>query len=163
MWDSLARLASPRAATKRNGKQEERIVSFTRAWESLNVSQSFPSVFSDPAELFISQNALVSPETDQSLVPALLDQLLALLIAESSSNPLAMTTDALGPCLEFLLKNEVLHILVKLTHNSTGARGDLVRWFASAISGLEESFLVHSAVHKPLGTRFVDLGPCDSN
>lgn len=67
-----------------------------------------------------------------------------------------MATDALGPCLEFLLKFEVLSILQKLTYdNANGSRGELVSWFARAIAGLDESFLVHSAVHKPLGTKMV--------
>lgn len=129
-------------------------MSFTRAWESLNVSYTLSATRSDPTELFPTQTALVSPETLQYDIPALLDQLLALLIAESSTNSRTMATDALGPCLEFLLKNEVLSILVKLTHsNPNGARGELVSWFARAITELDESFLVHSAVHKPLGTQ----------
>lgn len=91
----------------------------------------------------------------QSLIQRHLGQLLSLLSAESSS-PALSSPDSLGPCLEFLLKNGILATLVKLAakDDPPGARAEVIRWYGRAIVELDESFLVHSAVSKPLCVLF---------
>jgi hypothetical protein len=82
-----------------------------------------------------------------SPIPRLLSQLLVHLAAGYSS-----TSEPLGPCLEHLLKNALLSTLVKLAvqDEPPGMRCEVIKWFAKAIVELDESFLVHSAVNKPL-------------
>lgn len=59
----------------------------------------------------------------------------------------------MGPCLELLLKHNVLLKLVQLTADEEGrsARAELVLWLGVALLDLERDFLVHSSVHQALG------------
>lgn len=59
----------------------------------------------------------------------------------------------MGPCLELLLKHNVLLKLVQLTADEEGrsARAELVLWLGVALLDLEGDFLVHSSVHQALG------------
>lgn len=98
-----------------------------------------------------SQATLTSPDARLPLetgpIPRYLTQLLTLLATESASS-----AEPLGPCLEFLLKHGVLSTLVKLVvqDEPLGVRCETIKWFGKAIVELDESFLVHSAVNKPL-------------
>ncbi|KAK4055142.1 hypothetical protein OIV83_000422 [Microbotryomycetes sp. JL201] len=74
--------------------------------------------------------------------------MLNLLDAESCS-----PTDPIGPCFEFVLKEQVLGTLVKLVlegNNSSLLRTLAVQWYSKAIVALPETFLVHRSIHKPL-------------
>lgn len=88
------------------------------------------------------------PPLRESPIPRLLAQLLSLVASESSS-----ASEPLGPCLEYLLKNDVLATLVQLSsapNQADWVRGEVVAWYGDAVSQLEESFLIHGAVSKPL-------------
>lgn len=83
-----------------------------------------------------------------SPIPRHLGQLFALLAAELSGPE----DGSLGPCVEFLLKNQVLNSLVKLSakDDPAGTQCEVLRWFVKITVELDADFLVHSAVHKPL-------------
>ncbi|KAH8107083.1 Retinoic acid induced 16-like protein-domain-containing protein [Cristinia sonorae] len=55
-----------------------------------------------------------------------------------------------GACLEYLLKNDVLGILVKLseTDRPSGIQAEVLRSVQNMVVLMDEQFLVHSAVHK---------------
>ncbi|KAI9597943.1 Retinoic acid induced 16-like protein-domain-containing protein [Syncephalis fuscata] len=59
--------------------------------------------------------------------------------------------DQTGLCMEYLLKNNVLTILVNIASSNfpQGVRGEVVRCIASMINLLDDKFLVHNAVFKP--------------
>lgn len=77
-----------------------------------------------------------------------LDQMLALLSYESS----ASTTEPLGTCLEHVLREGVLSTLVKHVSEDKvpDFRVEFTNWIGRAIVELDETFLTHGAVNKPL-------------
>ncbi|ORY73434.1 Retinoic acid induced 16-like protein-domain-containing protein [Leucosporidium creatinivorum] len=134
----LAKLASPggrKVSSSPRAKaaaREDPFPAFVKTWELLQATLTSPD-----ARLPLA----TSP------IPRLLDQLLVHLSAGYSS-----ASEPLGPCLEHLLKNAVLSTLVKLAvqDDPAGVRCEVIKWFGRAIVDLDESFLVHSAVNKPL-------------
>ncbi|KZV93390.1 hypothetical protein EXIGLDRAFT_613050 [Exidia glandulosa HHB12029] len=79
-------------------------------------------------------------------VPARLKLMVDALVSESTSTE----EGTFGPCLEYLLKNDVLGTLVFLSENDrpAGVQAEVLRTVNSMIVSLDEQFLVHSAVHK---------------
>lgn len=98
-----------------------------------------------------AQATLSSPESRLPLAngpaPHYLHQIVELLAAETPP-----ADEPMGPCLEHLLKNALLSTLVKLVvaDDPPSVRCEVIKWFGKAIVELHESFLVHSAVNKPL-------------
>ncbi|KIO27021.1 hypothetical protein M407DRAFT_233707 [Tulasnella calospora MUT 4182] len=58
--------------------------------------------------------------------------------------------DSTGPCLEYLLRNDVLNALVKLSEEDRpfGIQAEVLRTISNLVVLLDEKFLVHSTVHK---------------
>ncbi|EJD44087.1 hypothetical protein AURDEDRAFT_65581 [Auricularia subglabra TFB-10046 SS5] len=79
-------------------------------------------------------------------VPARLKLMVDALVSESTSTE----EGTFGPCLEYLLKNDVLGTLVLLSEHDrpSGIQAEVLRTVNSMIVSLDEQFLVHSAVHK---------------
>ncbi|KAG8844476.1 hypothetical protein FRB91_002592 [Serendipita sp. 411] len=69
------------------------------------------------------------------------------LIHESASSDFEEGT---GPCMEYLLKNDVLGTLVKLSEpdRPAGILAETLRAISNMVVLLDERFLIHSAVHK---------------
>ncbi|KAM0793547.1 hypothetical protein ACM66B_000984 [Microbotryomycetes sp. NB124-2] len=140
----LARLASP------GGRQART----TEAAAALRAKQPLDPLVAFEQAWFSAQRVLepersrsdLSSQTREQLT-AQLDRMLSLLESESAS-----PTDPIGPCLEFVLKDQALGTLVTLVldQNSSTLRAVLVQWFSKAIVALPETFLVHRSIHKPL-------------
>ncbi|KAG0230615.1 hypothetical protein BGW42_000820 [Actinomortierella wolfii] len=99
-------------------------------------------------------NCLKSPEkcsldVSQTEIPKRLKWMVDLLVDEESS--LEEASGTTGVCMEFLLKNGVLAILVNISEGDRprGIKGETIRTVAAMINLLDDRFLVHNAVHKP--------------
>ncbi|KAH7916072.1 Retinoic acid induced 16-like protein-domain-containing protein [Hygrophoropsis aurantiaca] len=79
-------------------------------------------------------------------VPARLQSMVDSLVWESSRTEEGAT----GACLEYLLKNDVLGILVKLSEpdRPSGIQAEVLRAVQNMVVLMDEQFLVHSAVHR---------------
>ncbi|OBZ75391.1 hypothetical protein A0H81_04375 [Grifola frondosa] len=79
-------------------------------------------------------------------VPVHLQSMVDALVWESTRTEEGVT----GACLEYLLKNDVLGALVKLseTDRPFGIQAEVLRSVQNMVVLLDEQFLVHSAVHK---------------
>ncbi|KAF8329156.1 Retinoic acid induced 16-like protein-domain-containing protein [Cantharellus anzutake] len=75
-----------------------------------------------------------------------LNAMVNLLIYESSEGD----EGSAGGCMEYLLKNDVLGTLVRLSEidRPFGIQAEVLRVITKLVSALDERFLVHSAVHK---------------
>lgn len=134
MWSNLARLASP--APRRSSTTSLRAdePTFARLYDSLRTLLGTPR----------SEQPLTIVETAK----VQLGQLLAILKVEAT----AKEDGILGPCIEYALREATFKTLVKLVEKDEpkGVRLELVRWFSRAVVELDEGFLAHSAVNKPL-------------
>ncbi|KAH9951335.1 Retinoic acid induced 16-like protein-domain-containing protein [Amylocystis lapponica] len=99
------------------------------------------------------KNTLLHPDERQlsrginaTDVPAHLKSMVDALVWESTRTEEGTT----GACLEYLLKNDVLGILVKLSEADRpfGIQAEVLRSVQNLVVLLDEQFLVHSAVHK---------------
>ncbi|KAF7294945.1 hypothetical protein MIND_01032600 [Mycena indigotica] len=79
-------------------------------------------------------------------VPAHLQSMVDSLVSESTRTEEGGT----GACLEYLLKNDVLGTLVRLseTDRPSGIQAEVLRAVQNMVILLDEQFLVHSAVHR---------------
>lgn len=136
MWSAVARLASPAPRKASTSTQPLRAdeQTFARLYDSLRAllgtaDQDRPA-------------ALLEPVKQQ------LSQLLAILKVESVTKE----DGWLGPCIEYALREGVFKVLVDLVQEDEpkGVRLELVEWFSRAIIELDEGFLAHSGVNKPL-------------
>ncbi|KAH7107833.1 Retinoic acid induced 16-like protein-domain-containing protein [Auriculariales sp. MPI-PUGE-AT-0066] len=78
-------------------------------------------------------------------IPAQLKIMVDTLVSESTS----VDEGTIGPCLEYLLKNDVLSTLVHLSEadRPAGVQAQVLKTIASMIVSLDEHFLVHTGVH----------------
>ncbi|KAI0065349.1 hypothetical protein BV25DRAFT_1880072 [Artomyces pyxidatus] len=99
------------------------------------------------------KNTLLHPDERQlsrgiksTDVPAHLKTMVDLLVLESTR----AEEGATGACLEYLLKNDVLGTLVRLSEadRPSGIQAEVLRSVQNMVILLDEQFLVHSAVHK---------------
>ncbi|KAI0831244.1 Retinoic acid induced 16-like protein-domain-containing protein [Trametes gibbosa] len=99
------------------------------------------------------KNTLLHPDERQLTrgikstdVPAHLQSMVDSLVWESTRAEEGVT----GACLEYLLKNDVLGTLVKLSESDRpfGIQAEVLRAVQNMVVLLDEQFLVHSAVHK---------------
>ncbi|KAI0273618.1 Retinoic acid induced 16-like protein-domain-containing protein [Gloeopeniophorella convolvens] len=99
------------------------------------------------------KNTLLHPDERQlsrgitsTDVPAHLKVMVDLLVLESARTEEGGT----GACLEYLLKNDVLGTLVRLSESDrpSGIQAEVLRAVQNMVILLDEQFLVHSAVHK---------------
>ncbi|KAG6335361.1 hypothetical protein ID866_3724 [Astraeus odoratus] len=79
-------------------------------------------------------------------VPAHLQSMVDALVWESSRSEEGVT----GACLEYLLKNDVLGTLVRLSEpdRPSGIQAEVLRAVQNMVILMDEQFLVHSAVHR---------------
>ncbi|KAH9484289.1 Protein FAM160B1 [Psilocybe cubensis] len=79
-------------------------------------------------------------------VPDLLKSMVQSLISESTTTEIGGT----GACMEYLLKNDVLGTLVRLSEadRPAGIQAQVLSAVSNMVVFLDEQFLVHSAVHK---------------
>ncbi|KIM49131.1 hypothetical protein M413DRAFT_15309 [Hebeloma cylindrosporum] len=79
-------------------------------------------------------------------VPALLRSMVDSLVWESTR----IEEGGTGACLEYLLKNDVLGTLVRLSESDrpAGIQAEVLRAVSNMVVLLDEQFLVHTAVHK---------------
>ncbi|KIO13351.1 hypothetical protein M404DRAFT_12313 [Pisolithus tinctorius Marx 270] len=79
-------------------------------------------------------------------VPAHLQSMVDTLVWESSRTEEGGT----GPCLEYLLKNDVLGTLVRLSEadRPSGIQAEVLRAVQNMVILMDEQFLVHSVVHR---------------
>ncbi|PFH54367.1 hypothetical protein AMATHDRAFT_634 [Amanita thiersii Skay4041] len=79
-------------------------------------------------------------------VPMLLQSMVDALVWESTRTEAGGT----GVCLEYLLKNDVLDTLVRLSESDrpSGIQAEVLRTVQNMVVLLDEQFLVHSAVHR---------------
>ncbi|KAI0664868.1 Retinoic acid induced 16-like protein-domain-containing protein [Cubamyces menziesii] len=120
--------------------------------------QPTPKVEIDHAQEFhkswvLIKNTLLHPDERQLTrgikstdVPAHLQSMVDALVWESTRAEEGTT----GACLEYLLKNDVLGTLVKLSESDRpfGIQAEVLRAVQNMVVLLDEQFLVHSAVHK---------------
>ncbi|GAA5972648.1 hypothetical protein JCM11641_002954 [Rhodosporidiobolus odoratus] len=141
MWSKLAKLASP---APRNTSTASSKSSSNPANESnfLNtVDQLRTTLATSEADGKAAGGA-------RDRVSQLLDELLRFLVAEQQT---ASSSSLVGACVEVLLRDAVLEELVEMVReDESGIREELVRWYGRAIVELEEGWLGHSAVNKPL-------------
>ncbi|KAH9946164.1 Retinoic acid induced 16-like protein-domain-containing protein [Epithele typhae] len=99
------------------------------------------------------KNTLMQPDERQITrgikstdVPARLQSMVDSLVWESTRTEEGVT----GACLEYLLKNDVLGTLVKLSESDRpfGIQAEVLRAVQNMVVLLDEQFLVHTAVHK---------------
>ncbi|KZS89926.1 hypothetical protein SISNIDRAFT_458240 [Sistotremastrum niveocremeum HHB9708] len=102
-----------------------------------------------------TKNTLLYPDERQlsrgiqsTDVPAHLKSMTDTLVWESTRSKEGTT----GACLEYLLKNDVLGTLVKLSEadRPSGIQAEVLRSVSSMVVLLDEQFLVHTAVHRPV-------------
>ncbi|OZJ05668.1 hypothetical protein BZG36_01408 [Bifiguratus adelaidae] len=81
------------------------------------------------------------------VAPASATKMVDLLVDEQSWRD----SNSTGVCMEYLLKNGVLGVLVNISEADypLGIRGETLRTIASMIDLSDERFLVHNAVHRP--------------
>jgi hypothetical protein len=107
--------------------------------------------------VLLRQNTLSSPEerarsltrpVSATELPSRLQTLLDTLVFESNRSEEGTTP----PVLEYLLKHDVLANLVRLCLPDLprGIKGEVIRLFSNLLVLLDERFIVHNAVHKPL-------------
>ncbi|BGP44538.1 hypothetical protein JCM10450v2_000352 [Rhodotorula kratochvilovae] len=136
MWSKVAKLASP-------------------APRKPSTPTAKPPSPGDTPRLFAQLEALLAdaaaagraPEQTREGVARLLAQLLAALRAGASE---VASAQPLDEGTEHLLRENSLGTLVALVEKDSGLREELVRWYGRAIVELDEAWLGHSAVNRPL-------------
>ncbi|KZV64947.1 hypothetical protein PENSPDRAFT_639005 [Peniophora sp. CONT] len=113
---------------------QDQLAEFHRAWQHVK------NTLQHPDERQLSRGIKF---TD---VPAHLTTLADLLVSESTHQQEGAT----GQCLEYMLKNDVLGQLVRLseTDRPYGIQAEVLRTVQNMVILMDEQFLVHSAVHK---------------
>ncbi|KAF8514029.1 Retinoic acid induced 16-like protein-domain-containing protein [Gautieria morchelliformis] len=124
-----------RAGTPQQPKlAHDHVQEFHRSWQLIKNTLQYP----DERQL---TRGIVSTD-----VPAHLKLMVDALVWESTRSNEGTT----GQCLEYLLKNDVLGHLVRLSEPDRpfGIQAEVLRAVANMVVLLDEQFLVHSAVHK---------------
>ncbi|GAA6035980.1 hypothetical protein JCM8097_005197 [Rhodosporidiobolus ruineniae] len=141
MWSKVAKLASPapRKASSSASKPAADEAAFLRLVAQLK--DSFSSA--------TAQGEARTPAQARESTQRLLGELLRILKAEHGSAGGSSTP--VGACTEVLLRDGVLAELVELVERGQeDKREELVRWYGRAIVEMDEAWLCHSAVNKPL-------------
>ncbi|GAA6061042.1 hypothetical protein JCM10212_004616 [Sporobolomyces blumeae] len=134
MWAKVTRLASPapRKASSTPARADE--PTFARIYEAV--------------EGALASQAEQQASTDVDSVRRQLEQLLTILRVEAAGKEDGL----LGPCVEYALRQGAFARLVELAQRDEpkGVRVTLVEWFSRAVVELDEGFLAHGGVNKPL-------------
>ncbi|KAI9446471.1 Retinoic acid induced 16-like protein-domain-containing protein [Lactarius indigo] len=123
-----------RSGNQASPKLHDNAAEFHRSWNSVKNTLLYP----DERQL---SKGIASTD-----VPANLKVMVDLLVLESTRTEEGGT----GVCLEYLLKNDVLGTLVRLseTDRPSGIQAEVLRAVQNMVILLDEQFLVHSVVHK---------------
>ncbi|KAH8833578.1 Retinoic acid induced 16-like protein-domain-containing protein [Flagelloscypha sp. PMI_526] len=107
---------------------------FARSWTKVKTTLSYP----DERQL--------SRGIESTDVPRLLKSMVDALVLEST----LVEEGGTGACLEYLLKNDVLGTLVRLSESDrpAGIQAEVLRAVQNMVVLLDETFLIHSVVHR---------------
>ncbi|GAA6056768.1 hypothetical protein JCM3770_006123 [Rhodotorula araucariae] len=134
MWSKVAKLASPAARKPPS----------TPAPQPPSPADA-PRLFAELEAVLTAGAELAGPRRES--VARLLAQLLGALKAGASE---VASAQPLDEGTEHLLRENSLATLVGLVERDCAVREELVRWYGRAIVDLDEAWLGHSAVNKPL-------------
>lgn len=132
MWSKVAKLASP--APRR-----------TPAPAQSPKPADTALIFSQLDAALAGSTPPRGPDETRELVARLLGQLLATLKTGSGGG-----VGALDEGTEHLLQSNALSALVEQVEGDPALREELVRWYGRAVIELDEAWLSHGAVNKPL-------------
>ncbi|RKP09162.1 Retinoic acid induced 16-like protein-domain-containing protein [Thamnocephalis sphaerospora] len=109
--------------------------------------------------LYFIEDKKAQVNVQQTPIPQHLRSMVDILVDEE----IRLEEDQTGLCMEYLLKNNVLTILVNIAESDfpQGVRGEVMRCVASMINLLDDKFLVHNAVFKPT-LKLIRMGTEDS-
>ncbi|KAI9272740.1 Retinoic acid induced 16-like protein-domain-containing protein [Phascolomyces articulosus] len=99
--------------------------------------------------IFDSNDNKMNVHVQQTEIPDKLRQMVDMLVDEEARQEEDSTT---GVCMEYFLKNGVLHYLVSVAEKTdypVGIRGETIKMVANMVDLLDDRFLVHNAVHRP--------------
>ncbi|KAI9497641.1 Retinoic acid induced 16-like protein-domain-containing protein [Zychaea mexicana] len=99
--------------------------------------------------IFDSDDNKTNVHVQQTEIPNKLRLMVDMLVDEEARQEEDSTT---GVCMEYFLKNGVLHYLVSVAEKAdypVGIRGETIRMIANMVDLLDDRFLVHNAVHRP--------------
>ncbi|KAF5380831.1 hypothetical protein D9615_003944 [Tricholomella constricta] len=126
---------------------------FQKSWDVIKVSFELNEVAMFQGLEKYKQNTLQHPDERQlsrgiksTHVPVHLQSLVDALVWESTRTEEGGT----GACLEYLLKNDILGTLVRLSEadRPSGIQAEVLRAVQNMVVLMDEQFLVHSAVHR---------------
>ncbi|KAI8139326.1 Retinoic acid induced 16-like protein-domain-containing protein [Fennellomyces sp. T-0311] len=112
------------------------LVKFHKCWDYIH-------------NIFDSGDNKTNLHVQQTEIPDKLRQMVDMLVDEGARQEEDNTT---GVCMEYFLKNGVLHYLVSVAEKAdypVGIRGETIRAVANMVDLLDDRFLVHNAVHRP--------------
>ncbi|CAM0136996.1 hypothetical protein VKS41_008147 [Umbelopsis sp. WA50703] len=98
--------------------------------------------------IFAAEDRKANLHVQQTEIPSRLRQMVDLLVDEGARQEDSST----GVCMEYFLKNGILHFLVNVCEKEdypVGMRSETIRTVAGMIDLLDDRFLVQHAVHKP--------------
>ncbi|KAI8983567.1 Retinoic acid induced 16-like protein-domain-containing protein [Pilobolus umbonatus] len=98
--------------------------------------------------IFIAEDRKANLHIKQTEISEKLRQMVDMLVDEEARQE----DNSTGVCMEYFLKNGVLHYLVNVSEKMDypeGIRGESIRTIASMVDLLDDRFLVHNAIHKP--------------
>ncbi|KAN0063298.1 hypothetical protein ACQY0O_004462 [Thecaphora frezii] len=140
-------------------KSANNIKAARRRKASVQISEGSPEAFKRDWDAV--KNTLQKPDEralffgiERTDVPDRLSRMVDALVFESNR-----TTDGhTGPCMEHLLKHELLEELVHLSAQDqpSGIKGEVIRMLANLVILLDEKFLSRQAAHKPI-SMLIDL------
>ncbi|BGP28588.1 hypothetical protein JCM10296v2_000324 [Rhodotorula toruloides] len=133
MWSKVAKLASP--APRKTAPPRTQLTA--------------EDIFHQLSNLSKDPSATTSPDAARDEADRLLDGLLRRLKAEEAQGN---ASSPVGPSLEVILRDNPLVQLVELVKGDelSGVREALLRWYGRTATELDEAWLTHAAVNKPL-------------
>lgn len=137
MWSKVAKLASP--APRKTAPPRTQLTA--------------EEVFHQLSNLLNDPSATTSPDAARDEAERLLSALLRQLKAEEAEGH---ASSSVGPSLEVILRDNPLGQLVELAKGDelSNVREPLLRWYGRTATELDEAWLTHAAVNKPLYVRF---------
>lgn len=137
MWSKVAKLASP--APRKTAPPRTQLTP--------------EDIFHQLSNLSKDPSATTSPDGARDEADRLLNALLRRLKAEEAEGNVS---SPVGPSLEVILRDNPLFQLVELVKGdgSSAVREALLRWYGRTATELDEAWLTHAAVNKPLCVRF---------
>lgn len=141
MWSKVAKLASP--APRKTAPPRTQLTAV--------------DIFHQLSNLLGDSDATTSLDAVAEDAERLLGVLLKRLKAEEAEE----NGSSLGPSLEAILRdNPLAHLVERVkADGSSGVPEVLLRWYGRTVAELDEAWLTHAAVNKPLSVSFPDRRP----